>query len=100
MATPRATARTSPTRKGKEAQYGRTREKSPKYPDDSNDSEDPGHPNPDSFVVHGKVQRVDGSVVTDVLVKAVDVDIRSEERLGLAKTTREGTYRIPYTRDQ
>jgi hypothetical protein len=53
------------------------------------------------FEVKGKVLRVDGSPVTKQVVCAVDVDIRSEQRLGHpSKTSSDGSYSITYTQQE
>jgi hypothetical protein len=53
-----------------------------------------------TFVVKGQIRDKDGNPVTALLVKAFDVDLRSEEPLGEATTDERGFYKITYTADQ
>ena len=55
---------------------------------------------PPPFVVFGKVRHPDGKPASDVIVRAVDRDLRIEEFLGEATTDRHGGYKIPYTEEQ
>lgn len=49
--------------------------------------------------MRGTIRNVDGSHLPCVVVKAVDVDIRCEQSLGLTKTSADGKYEICYGRD-
>jgi hypothetical protein len=56
---------------------------------------------PRSFVVQGRVLTASGRPIPNCFVKAVDVDLRSEEILGTTTTNRsDGKYCITYTDDQ
>lgn len=52
------------------------------------------------FIVQGTVSLSDGSVLADVLVRAFDRDMRSEELLGEQTTNAQGFYRISYRPEQ
>ena len=52
-------------------------------------------PNSDGFVVRGTVQR-DGAPAANLLVRAFDKDMRSEQLLGTTRTQTDGRYEIHY----
>jgi hypothetical protein len=54
----------------------------------------------DPFIVQGTVSLADGSALADVLVRAFDRDMRSEELLGEQTTNAPGFYRISYSTEQ
>jgi hypothetical protein len=52
---------------------------------------------PQTFIVRGSVRQADGTPMVGVLVRAFDIDLRSKELLGEAKTDQKGSYEIKYT---
>ena len=54
----------------------------------------------ETFIVQGTITLADGTVLPEVLVRAFDRDMRSEELLGEQRTNAQGFYRISYTPDQ
>ena len=52
------------------------------------------------LVVRGTVTDAAGLAVARARVEALDVDLRSEESLGVAKTAQDGSFRIAYTTTQ
>src|SRR5215213_2275006 len=53
-----------------------------------------------AFEVGGVVRFADGFPVRNLMVAAFDRDLRSEQKLGTARTNREGLYRIQYSASQ
>ena len=49
------------------------------------------------MVVQGTLRRSDGRPLAGALVRALDVNLRSEDLLGEAKSEEDGWYEIPYT---
>lgn len=52
-----------------------------------------------NYSVRGTVTDVQGQGLADLIVRAYDVDLRSEELLGKVKTNAEGKYEIEYSRN-
>src|SRR5262245_9404570 len=51
------------------------------------------------FIVTGVVRNGDNEPVTGLIVRAYDQDVRKRQKLGEAKTVRDGRYTIPYRRE-
>jgi len=54
----------------------------------------------DSFIVQGTVRRENQRPLPGAIVRAFDKDLRQERLLGETTTSREGFYKIPYSRNQ
>jgi peptidoglycan hydrolase-like protein with peptidoglycan-binding domain len=52
------------------------------------------------FIVQGQVSKQDGSPAAQIIVKAVDKDLRHEQALGETTTNQDGRYEITYTAKQ
>ena len=59
-----------------------------------------GQREPQEYIVQGTVRTRPGHVVPDLVIRAFDKDLRSEELLGEAATSIDGTFEITYTSKQ